>query len=105
MGETTTWFRIQFEKIQPVEVVASTDKTVTVRTYWRNNLSVAPQARDLKRHKFTGFECYFPTWQEAHAHLLKEAEGNLLAARRSLETAQSAYGNVKGMKPPKEPTP
>lgn len=103
MTNTTTWFKAWFGKIAPVEVSKSTDKTVTVREYWRNSPSADPVVRERKHLRQAGYEAYFPTWEEAHQHLLINAESKLLASRRALEVAQSEYGNVKGMKPPKEP--
>lgn len=44
--------------------------------------------------------CYFPTWDEAHAHLIREAEADVQQARLRLDRANGALGNVKGMKRP-----
>lgn len=44
-------------------------------------------------------DTYFPTWAEAHAHLLRETQRELDAARVALARAQDRHGNVKGMRP------
>jgi len=49
-----------------------------------------------RKEKKDGY--YFDTWEEAHAHLLATAEGELTSARRHLATAQGRHGNIKGMK-------
>lgn len=50
--------------------------------------------------KFSEWEQFWPTWQDAHAHLLKRAEFRVNAARRELEQANGELGNIKGMKEP-----
>ncbi len=71
-------------RITPVEVERHTDASV-----WING----------RRHaRISGWECYFPTWKEAHDHLLGEAAARVASARRKLEIANSTYGNIKGMK-------
>lgn len=42
---------------------------------------------------------YFPTWTEAHQHLLRLTQRELDAARLALARAQGRHGNVKGMRP------
>ena len=42
---------------------------------------------------------YFPTWAEAHAHMLRMTQRELDAARVALARAQGRHGNVKGMRP------
>jgi hypothetical protein len=94
------WFKTERwnTKIQPVEVVKVTEKTVTVRH------KIFIMGKDDKvierRHDKTGYEHFFPTWEEAHSHLLTRTEGAVHSARRQLELAQSEFGNVKGMKQP-----
>ena len=43
---------------------------------------------------------YHDTWESAHLALTKNAERKVLAARRSLEVANSFAGDVRGMKKP-----
>jgi len=52
--------------------------------------------RALKRLATTG---YFDTHAQAKDWLLEESEKALDGCRRSLQIAQSVYGNVVGMKP------
>jgi hypothetical protein len=46
---------------------------------------------------------YFDTWEDARDSLLEREERNLALARRKLESAQGAVGNIKGLKPPIQP--
>lgn len=83
-----TWFfadTIQ-NKIRPIEIERSTDKNVWIEGH--------------RCPRNTKWRSYFPTWEEAHAHLLQRAETNLVRVRRLLQRAQSTHGNIKGMKPP-----
>ncbi|WP_306393416.1 hypothetical protein [Telluria beijingensis] len=58
--------------------------------------------REYREAKRGEFAQYHDSWGEAHAHLMSEAQIKVNAARRSLELANAAMGNIKGMKPPKE---
>lgn len=94
----STWYKIgRWEpKIEPVEVVKHTEKTVTLAKtkYWRERRADRQGMR----------EQYYPTWQEAHTALLRRAVGELDSARRGLHQAEDFYGNVKGMKQPESET-
>ena len=46
-------------------------------------------------------EGYFNTWQEARGFLQDRAQQKLDGVRRQLQEAQDLYGNIKGMKEPK----
>lgn len=60
---------------------------------------------DTRRYaKRSELENFFDTWDEARAFLLNCAEARLMDARRRLQEARDALGNVKGMKQPKEST-
>jgi|GEM_PF-1703413 len=50
--------------------------------------------------KQSEWRCYFDTWEQAHAHLLDDAETYVDHCRRELKLANSRLGNVKGMKRP-----
>lgn len=77
--------------IEPVEVSKETASTVTIGG---------------RRHaKESDWFCFCDTWEGAKEWLLKEAEGRLISARRSLATAQSYHGNVIGMKQPQPSDP
>lgn len=80
------WYRTAFRAIEAVDV-----------EHW-NDTSVWIGGR--RRTRVSAWQALFPTWQEAHAHLLAEAELKLIAARRALELAQGEHGNIKGMKEP-----
>jgi hypothetical protein len=79
-----TWL----DEIKKVEVEKETDSSV-----WAKGKRIAKRARH---------QSIFDGWEEAKEHLLKEAEASVISARRQLEYANSRYGNIKGMKPPKE---
>ena len=53
-----------------------------------------------RRAKESESDIFHDTWDDAHAHLLAAAEENAASARRQLERANGALGNVKGMKKP-----
>lgn len=88
----TTWYRAwpTFNEIVPVDVDKATDSSV-----WIGGRRLA---------RATDHQSYFPTWDEAHAHLLQRAQEDLDRARRSLERAQGRHGNVKGMRQPDKAT-
>jgi len=75
-------------EILPVEVERETDSSVWVRG-----------RRQAKR--VSGGDCYFDTWEDAHAALMVARQQDVEKARRALEQANSRLGNVKGMKPPR----
>lgn len=87
-----TWFRARIWalKVEPVEVVRETEKTVEIRD----------GRSTFRSHKSSQGEGIFPRWDEAHAFLLNQAELKLENARTALQRAQGAHGRVKGMKKP-----
>lgn len=90
-----TWYRTGGyggELIEPVDVVKSTDKTVT--------LAATGNGRERRSAINSGWHHYFRTWEEAHAYLLEKSESKVLSARRNLELANGQFGNVRGMKKP-----
>jgi hypothetical protein len=98
----TTWFKTGGfrQTIEPVCVVKETGKTVTVRSESWSIGDGPKRFVDRRADKRGTYECYFPTWEEAHAHALSRAEANLLSARKALQNAQDKFGNVKGLKKP-----
>lgn len=91
----STWYRTNRtdEKIEPVEVVKETAHFVTL----------APSgfySRERREAKSSEWYSYFPTWKEAHAHLMERTERKVIEARRALELANAEHGNVRGMKEP-----
>lgn len=75
-------------RIKPVDVESSTEKSVTIKGSTRRSM------------KISSYECFFPTREEAHSHLLQDATRSVENARRELERKNGYLGNVKGMKPP-----
>jgi hypothetical protein len=73
--------------IDPVEIERETEARVFL---------VGGRRRDKRATQ----EGYFDTWEAAHQFLMAYFEEKLTLARRQLERAQGAYGNVKGMKKP-----
>lgn len=84
----STWYRARFEKIEPIVVTRSTSESV-----W-------PVGLNSREKRVTDWYGYFPTWEEAHAWLLSNAERKLQTARLRLQYAQGEHGNVVGMKKP-----
>ena len=50
-----------------------------------------------RRGKSSEYSSYFDTWDQAHAYLIKKADGNLHRAKVSLALAQKAYNKTKEM--------
>lgn len=90
---SAVWYEV-FGRINP------TIKPVSVERHTQTSVWVRGR-RHAQRAEWGG---YFPTWEDAHAHALRQAEAEVMSARRALERASSALGNVKGMKRP-EPQP
>ena len=83
-----TWYQTTGygKRITPLVVQRYTDSSVWVG--------------GRRRARVTDWESVFPTWEEAKAHLLSQADKNLQSARAALARAQAEYGNIKGMKDP-----
>ena len=97
MNTEKTWYKTDnyvSTKITPVRVVKETAAQITIAVEWCGNCSERRVAKSGQ------YECYFPTWDEAWAYLMKVAERKVLDARQALEHANSIHGNVKGMRRP-----
>lgn len=75
-------------RIEEVEIVRETDSSVFL-------------LGGQRRAKVSECESYHDSWKEAHELLLARAEGRVSQARRALERANGALGNVKSMSAPK----
>lgn len=95
----TARYRVR-AKIEPVEVVKVTDKTLTIRTKSVSWHTGKETINDSRNAKVSDWHCFFPSWQEAHAYLMDSAANHVHRAKLALEQAKAAEGNVKGMKPP-----
>lgn len=89
-------YLVQYGRIEAVEVVKETEKTVTVqylgpRGYERRMLKTQPEAKSL---------C--DTWAAAKAHLVALAETRLSYAREDVERAERALANTQAMQEPAE---
>jgi hypothetical protein len=80
--ETHSWG----ERIRKVEVERHTATSVWIK--------------EKRRSRLGTYHSYFPSWQEAKAHLLRAAEYKLDSARLALQRAQGEHGNIAGMKEP-----
>lgn len=85
-------------RIDVVEVIRETGASVFIECS-RSFSGV----RTRREAKLTAWSTYHDTWKAAHAELTEKAKGELKAARRTLELAQSFADNVRGLKPPQEP--
>ncbi len=79
-------------EIDQVDVVKETDSCVFIII----------DGKERRVAKLSDYVSYHDTWDAAHTHLLGRAEAKLIGARRTLQYAQDAYGNVKGMKKPSQ---
>lgn len=79
------WFRASFNRIVPVEVDRVTEQCVWI---------------EGRRRSRNGWEGFFPTWAEAHAYLLADAEKNVQQAQLVLDHKLGRLGNIKGMRQP-----
>ncbi|MCP4489052.1 MAG: hypothetical protein GY820_17325 [Gammaproteobacteria bacterium] len=80
---------VALNRIYKQECKSETKKFVVVS----NGMRWAKESRGV---------AFCDTWEEAHAFLMGYHENKLQSARYQLQQAQGAYGNVKGMKKPKE---
>ena len=93
-----TWYRTgryAYNIIEPVVVVKSTAKTVTVKEADWNG-----RERESRSAIQSVYYQYFRTWDEAYAQALSSAEMEVNLARRALEKANGHLGNVRGLKKP-----
>lgn len=88
----TTWWKTWLGKIDPVSVVRETDEFV-----WLHDTTFSGLRRDRKSKKMSAFECYFPTWRQAHEHLMNEATRDAENARRALARAEERMTDVMMM--------
>jgi hypothetical protein len=79
-----TWFEVWGDKITTVLVEKHSDHSVWIFGQRRGRIS---------------WRSYFPTWEEAHQHLLGKAEAELKSAQLALQRLQGRYGQIKGMRP------
>lgn len=86
------WYEASFGTITPVKVSKTTDKTVTVTSGMMKSV----------RRKESDNSAYFPTWEDAHNFLMNQADIGVISARERLHLANAYYGNIKGLKRPRE---
>lgn len=82
-----TWWRVWRGELKPVEVDGSTADSVWIEGGMRQRID-------------RGWESYYPTWEEAHACALAEAEQELESARTNLDRALERLTIVANMKKP-----
>lgn len=97
-----TWFRTGGwrEPIEPVCVIKETAKTVTVRSERFMIGSDDKIYDDDRRDKRSRVDSFFPTWEEAYAHVLDRAEAELEWARKRFQGAAEKLHLIKGLKNP-----
>ncbi len=76
-----TWFKT-------LPPVWGTKRIETVQVEKFTELSVTIKGRTQRRQ--TGFECFYPTWDEAYASIVADAEKTVERAKMSLQHAYSA---------------
>lgn len=91
----STWWEIKrfgSARIEPVEVLKETAKTLVLR---KSSAFGVEQT-----YRVNIGRDYYRTWEEAHKYLLEVSERRLESARRNLQEQQSFHGDVKSMKDP-----
>lgn len=83
-------------KIERVECVKETAASIWI--IHKGYTSSTPH----RSAKVSSYECYFDSWDEAKEHLMKIAQREIDSARKRLQNANDALGNIKGMKKPNE---
>jgi len=98
------WFRTysHTNKIEAVVVEKCTATSVWVVDKYGGGWSKGNSGKVSRAARESDYMQYHESWDDAKAYLLKRAESRVVAARRALETANADFGNIKGMKPPKE---
>lgn len=93
MTEPITMYSIRYTSvnIEPKQVGRLTAKTACV---------INRDGTFHREHLRTESGGLYPTWEEAHAALLANAEQELSTARLYLQRVQGKVGNIKGMKKP-----
>lgn len=101
MSEKKIWFKTGYGRIKPVTVIKETAARLTIEET-KYVVDDKPEVRKYVAAKRSSDIDFFPTWEEAHAHMLAKAERELAGARYRLQQAQGALGNIKGMKKPED---
>lgn len=97
-------FKRTFNRIEQVECVRESESSVWIAKIGRElRPGALPKTLEIRRAKNTDYESYHDTWVDAHALIVRRAESDVASARSALEYANGKLGNIKGMKPPKEP--
>ena len=103
------WYHAIDRHITPVRVVKVLGKFIDVESETTIVDEIDARLVVTKSHKGTRVDrvaksgrgsSYFPTWQQAHEHLLNGAQEDVQTLRLRLERANSRLGNIKGLKPP-----
>jgi len=82
-------------------------------TYWKLHLSrITPVQAELVGtnllvngklvSRYTAYQSFFPSWEAAHAALLREAEGGVRASQADLADSEAYLQRVRAMTPDKE---
>ena len=88
----TTMYRLRWAKIEPFEVLRTTEKQVV--------LASPRKGSEERQAKETEWYTWHDTWEEAHARAVANAQRKVDSLRKQLERANGELGNAKGMKPP-----
>lgn len=83
------------EKIERVECLHETERTVIVAERWRS-------AKQRKALKYSDSEQYHDTWADAKAYLVTCARREVDAYKERLHSARSRLGQIESLKEPVE---
>lgn len=83
-------YRVKWQKIEPIEVLRTTEKQVRY---------LDERGNEQREAKETDWYTWHETWEAAHARIVADAQKKVDTLRRQLERANGELGNAKGMKP------
>lgn len=105
-----TWYRVALNQIDPVEVIKETKSTVTYQESYlrffggfdselRAIGTPSTAVRSVSRPKYGKYECFFETWEVAHAHLRHQITEKLEDAEREVKSHQETLRRISEMRP------
>lgn len=95
----TTWYRVNkyYNEIKPVTVVKETEKSLVLE-----QTRPSGKVDHYRAMKDSTYDIYFPSWTEAHEHLLRRCNQAVEVEKAQLEWALSNRAEVEAMVEPKE---
>lgn len=91
---STRWYKVgnYNSTITPVEVTKETPSTVTIYSeFWK---------REQRSAKHSGYENYFPTFEEARAFLIKKRNEKILYMTKDIARLEEEIVIITGLEEP-----